>query len=52
MVEIFDATGRSVFKSVITNQHSVIEIAGLADGVYELRITQQGYSAVKKLIKM
>jgi hypothetical protein len=52
MVEVFDATGRSIFKSVITNQHSLIEITGLASGVYELRITQPGYSAVKKLIKM
>jgi hypothetical protein len=64
MVEVFDATGRSVFKSIINNQHSMIEIAGIANGVYELILSQQGtgsgsktqdsmgYSVVRKLIKM
>jgi hypothetical protein len=64
IAEIFDATGRSVFKSTITNQHSMIEIAGIANGVYELILSQPrtgsgsktqdstGYSAVKKLVKM
>jgi hypothetical protein len=50
--EIFDATGRSVFKSTIASQHSMIEITGIANGVYELRLAQQGYTTVKKLIKM
>jgi hypothetical protein len=40
IAEVFDATGRSVFKATITNQHSMIEITGIANGVYELRLTQ------------
>ena len=51
-VQIFDATGRLVFLTTINKQLSTIEISGLANGVYELRITGQGYSVVRKLVKM
>jgi hypothetical protein len=52
MAEVFDATGQLVFKSAIRNPQSAVNIPNATSGVYELRITGQGYSAVKKLVKM
>ncbi|MDB5283733.1 MAG: Ig-like, group 2, partial [Bacteroidota bacterium] len=52
LAELYDATGRLVFNSAFRNPHSEILIPGLARGVYELRIMQQGYIFVRKLIKM
>ncbi len=50
--EIFDATGRLVYNAEIRNPKTLISIPGAASGVYELRITGQGYSVVKKLVKL
>jgi hypothetical protein len=50
--QVFDATGRIVYKSIITNQHALIDIPGLASGVYELRISNASYTVSKKLVKM
>ena len=50
--QIFDATGRLVFQSPIRNPQSAINIPNAASGVYELRITSNNYSVVRKLIKM
>jgi type IX secretion system substrate protein/galactose oxidase-like protein len=49
-VEVYDATGRLVFRMVITGQTSYINIPGAASGVYELRVTSQGFSGVRKVI--
>jgi hypothetical protein len=57
VAEVFDATGRIVFKSTIINQSAgpggqlTIEIPDAASGVYELRIISGKYSAVKMLVK-
>jgi hypothetical protein len=50
-VEIFDATGRLVFKSEIRSSKSEIE-PEVAVGVYLLRINTSGKSIVKKLMKI
>ena len=52
IAEVFDGTGQLVFTSQIRNTQSAINIPNLANGIYELRITGQGYSVVKKLVKM
>ena len=51
-MEVFDATGRRVFTSIITNQQSAIDLANEASGVYELRITSHQSNIVWKLVKM
>jgi hypothetical protein len=54
LAEVYDGTGRLVFKTTITNMQSAINIPGLASGIYELIVSQPriGYSAVRKLVKM
>lgn len=52
IAEVFDVTGRSVFKPVISSEHSIIALAGIANGVYGLRIMGKGYGAVRKLVKL
>jgi hypothetical protein len=49
---VFDVTGKLVFKSIIENQQSSINFTKAASGVYQLRITWQGYSFVRKLVKL
>jgi len=50
-VEVFDVTGRLVFKSILENQQLFVSFTA-ARGVYQLRINLQGYSFVRKLIKL
>ncbi|MDB5283139.1 MAG: domain containing protein, partial [Bacteroidota bacterium] len=52
LAEVFDATGRLIFKSAITNLQSTIYLAGAAPGVYELRLTSHQFSVVRKLVKL
>jgi hypothetical protein len=49
---IFDASGRHIFESIITNQYTLIEIPALANGVYELRVISGNHEFRKKLIKV
>ena len=51
-VDVFDVTGRLVYKSVIEKQQSFINCANNASGVYQLRISWNGYSFVRKLVRM
>ncbi len=50
--EVYDATGRIVFKSEIRNPQSEITIPNAASGIYELRIVSNDFSVVRKLVKM
>jgi len=50
-VEVFDATGRIVFKSKIQNPKSKIELQ-VASGVYMLKITSGKNTYLKKLVKL
>jgi|ERR1051325_240982 hypothetical protein len=50
--EIFDVKGKSVFKSVIRNPQSAIDISAFPSGVYFLKISSEGKPAVKKFVKM
>ena len=52
VLQIFDATGQIVFKSVISNQQSTISIPSTANGVYWLRIVSGQYYVNGKLVKM
>ena len=51
LLEIFDASGKCVFKSQITNLHSEINF-NAAKGIYLLRISSAGNSLVRKLVKL
>jgi hypothetical protein len=51
-IQAFNATGQLLLKSTITNQQSAITIPNAASGIYELRITSEVYSVVKRLVKM
>jgi hypothetical protein len=50
--EVYDATGRLIFKATVESEQSTINISNAANGVYQLRITWQGYGFVRKLIKL
>jgi len=50
-LDVFDEQGRLVFHSAISNQQSEIKF-GAASGVYYLRISNEGISVVRKLVKM
>ena len=52
MAEVFDATGRRIFVSAITNVQSTIDLVGAASGIYELRLTSHQYRVVRKLVKL
>ncbi len=49
--EVFDASGRVVFKSLIVNRQSLIG-ADVPKGVYLLRVSSSKGSAVRKLVRM
>lgn len=51
-IEVYDATGRLMFQSVIKDEQSDINIPNLAKGLYQLAIITGGYKAVKKLVKV
>lgn len=50
-VELTDATGKLVWKSIISNQKSAIEL-NVAKGIYLLKISSGKSIATKKLIKL
>jgi hypothetical protein len=50
-MEIFDASGRSVFKTKIVNSHTDIAFDA-ASGIYLLRINALGNILIKKLVKL
>lgn len=52
MLQVFDATGRLVYKSSILNTDVRITISNPSSGVYELRIISDNYSVVKKLVRI
>jgi hypothetical protein len=50
--QVFDATGQLVFYSDIRQQTQDIGLANAATGIYELRIISNGFSVVRKLVKI
>lgn len=52
IAEVYDATGRMVFKSEIRNPQSEIALPNSASGVYELRIVSNDFSIVRKLVRI
>jgi hypothetical protein len=50
-LSVFDATGRLVYRSLINSLHSLLEIPGVANGVYTLQMVTGNYSIVKMLVK-
>jgi len=50
--EVYDALGRLIFKVTINNLQTTINLESIASAVYELRITQSGYTISKKLVKL
>jgi hypothetical protein len=51
-VEVYDAMGQIVFRQEVKGDKSEINIPGVANGIYELRIALPQGMAVKKLVKM
>jgi hypothetical protein len=51
-IEVYDATGRIVFRSEILDQKSQIYIPSLASGIYELHINSLQGIFVRKLVKI
>jgi hypothetical protein len=51
-IEVFDAAGRLIYSRFVENLQSVIDISGVAKGVYELRVKGDGFSAIRKLVKI
>lgn len=51
-IEIFDVMGKLIQKSKVKSQKKEIDISFLEKGVYYLRISSEGKSAVKKFVKM
>ena len=49
--EVFDQSGKLIYKTVIQNLHSEIDLK-IATGVYFLKINSQGTFMMKKLIKL
>ena len=49
-LEVTDLTGRVIAKEVIRNSNTKVDLKGQAKGVYLLKITSEGASAVQKLI--
>ncbi len=50
--EVYDELGRLIFRVPINNLQTTVDLGSIASAVYELRITQSGYSIVRKLVKL
>lgn len=51
MVEVFSILGEQLIRTQVANKHMVVPIQNLNSGVYMVKITHEGKTTTKKLIK-
>ena len=51
-LNLYDDIGRLIYKNTVANLQTIIDVTPIASAVYELRLTQSGYSVTKKLVKL
>ena len=51
MLELYDATGKLIMQQKVVNEYSALNISGLANGIYTVRIITDNEQTIKRIVK-
>ena len=51
MLELYDATGKLIMQQKVVNEYSALNISGLANGIYTVRVITNNEQTIKRIVK-